>query len=99
VGAILREAEKMLSENLEDVGKKHASRIWGYMSKYVMLDRISKTLGAMSVYPGPLVPKKLRSLNYFGTAAKVRTCNFFFFSDFAYAILRYWMRLTHPRNC
>jgi len=98
VGTVLQEAEKMLSENLEDVGKKHASRIWGYMSKFVMLDRFSKTLGAMDAYAGPLVPKKLRSKNYFGTAAKVRIYNFFF-PDFLYATLRYWRRSTHPQNC
>lgn len=62
----------MLSDNLDDVGRKHASRIWAFMSKFVMLDRFCRTLGAAKVYPGPPVPKKMCSLDYMGTASKVR---------------------------
>jgi len=71
VDVVLREAEKMHSLNMVDVGIKHAARIWGYMSKFVMLDRFSKTLGAAGVYPGPSMPRKRWSLDYFGTASRV----------------------------
>jgi hypothetical protein len=73
VDVVLREAEKILSADLEGVGKKHAARIWGYMSKFVMLDRFSQTLGAAGIHPGPPVPRKMCSLAYLGTASKVST--------------------------
>jgi hypothetical protein len=42
----------MLLNNLDGVGRKHASRIWGFISKFVMVDRFFKTLGVALVYPG-----------------------------------------------
>ena len=68
----------MLSPNMNIVGPKNASRIWGFLSKFVMLDRFCKTLGAAEVYPGISVPKKMCSLDYLGTGFKVGT--FFLYS-------------------
>lgn len=65
----------MLSQNMQEVGWRNAGRIWGFMSKFVMLDRLSKALGAAKVYPGLSVPRKTCSSEYLGTGAKVR---FFF---------------------
>lgn len=62
----------MLSPNLDEVGTKNAARIWGFMSKFVVLDRFAKTLGVRDVYPGPSVPrKKICSFEYIGTGSKV----------------------------
>lgn len=71
VDVILQEAENMLSPNLQAVGLRNAARIWGFMSKFVMLDRLSKTLGAGKVYPGLSVPRKTCSMEYLGTGVKV----------------------------
>jgi len=71
VDVLLRESEYMLSLDMDAVGPKNASRIWGFMSKFVMLDRFSKTLGVANVYPGVRVPKRMCSLSYIGTASKV----------------------------
>ena len=60
----------MLSNNWEGVGRKHASRIWGFISKFVMMDQFFKTLGVAQVYPGtPFV--RQTSPQDFGPAAKV----------------------------
>jgi hypothetical protein len=67
----LNEAEKILSQDLEAVGPKSASRIWGFMSKFVMLDRFSKAFGAAAVHPGLSVPRKMCSADFLGTGAKV----------------------------
>ena len=61
----------MLSPHLEAVGMKNAGQIWGFISKFVMLDRFSKVLGAAEVYPGLPVPRKMCSPDYLGTGAKV----------------------------
>jgi hypothetical protein len=57
----------MLSPRLEAVGSKNASRIWGFISKFVMLDRFSKTLGATEMYPGPPVLRKPCSSQHIGS--------------------------------
>jgi hypothetical protein len=61
----------MLSPELEAVGPKNASRIWGFLSKFVILDRFLKTLGLGKLYPGLSVPREKRSLEHLGTASKV----------------------------
>ena len=61
----------MLSRDLEAVGPKNASRIWGFMSKFLLLDRFMKTMGLTDRYPGISVPRKISSMDYFGTASKV----------------------------
>jgi hypothetical protein len=71
VDVVLREAANMLSANFEAVGPKNAARIWGFMSKFVMLDRFSTTLGAAKIYPGLPVLKQKRSNDYLGSATKV----------------------------
>lgn len=70
VDIIMREAEEIFSPDCNTIGPKNASRIWGFISKFVMLDRFAKTLGAAEVHPGISVPKKKMSLDYFGTASK-----------------------------
>jgi hypothetical protein len=71
VDILLREAETILSQDVEGLGARSASRIWAFLSKFVMLDRLSKVLGAAEVYPGLPVPKKMCSSDYIGTGAKV----------------------------
>lgn len=71
VDVLLREAEMILSPKWELVGSKNAGRIWGFISKFVMLDRFAKTLGAADMYPGIVVPRKMCSNDYLGTGLKV----------------------------
>jgi len=61
----------MLSPELEAVGPKNASRIWGFLSKFVILDRFLKTLGLAKLYPGLAVPREKCSVEHLGTASKV----------------------------
>ena len=71
VATVLQEAENMLSPNLEAVGPRNAGRIWGFISKFVMLDRFGKALGAAEVFQGLSVPRNTCSLDYLGTGVKV----------------------------
>ena len=71
VDTVLRESEWMLSEKSNEVGPKNASRIWGFMSKFVMLDRFGKALGLGEVHPGVFIPRENFEKGYFGTATKV----------------------------
>lgn len=71
VDVILRDAEKILSSHLDAVGRNSPNRIWGLLSKFVMLDRFSKTLGAADIQPGICVPRKICSSDYIGTGTKV----------------------------
>lgn len=68
---ILREEEMILSDALNAVGRRNAGRIWGFISKFVMLDRFTKTLGAAVVYPGIPMARKMCPQDYFGTGTKV----------------------------
>ena len=61
----------MLSHNLDAVGLKPASRIWGFISKFVMLDRFMKTLLGMDFHPVYVVLRKSCTEDYIGTGAKV----------------------------
>ena len=80
--AVLRDAAKMISPNIEVVGPKNASRIWGFVSKFVMLDRFSKTLFGTDFNPGVLVPRKICTEEYLGTAGKVNISFFPFHLSF-----------------
>jgi hypothetical protein len=71
VDVIVKDAEKILSPNLDAVSVRHAGRIWGLLSKFVMLDRFSAALGSAKVNPGLPVPRKISTREYFGTASKV----------------------------
>ena len=73
VAIILEEAEIMLGPHLEAVSPKHAGQIWGFISKFVMLDCFSQVLGAVEVHPGLPVLRKICTLHYLGTGVKV-TC-------------------------
>ena len=61
----------MLPPHLELVGAKTAGRIWGFVSKFVMLDRLSEVFGAGALHPGLQVPRRTCSPDYIGTGAKV----------------------------
>lgn len=61
----------MLSPQGEEVGPRYAARIWALVSKFIMLDRFSKTLGAAEIYPGDIMPKKSCSNDYIGTGSMV----------------------------
>lgn len=68
---LLRKAELVLTEDPTSIGPKHASQIWGFLSKFIMLDRFIKALGGAEVYPGLSIPRTTLSLNYLGTGSKV----------------------------
>ena len=61
----------MLSPNLDTVGPKPASRIWGFISKFIMLDHFMKTLLGTDFYPVYVIPRKSCTEDYIGTGAKV----------------------------
>jgi hypothetical protein len=72
VDIILREANNMLSPDLKAVGTRNAGRIWGLLSKFVILDRFSKTLGVAKVNPGCPVQRTISSdPSHFGTGEQV----------------------------
>jgi hypothetical protein len=71
----------MFSENLDALGRKHAGRIWSFMSKFIVLDRFCKTLGVAGIYPGCISCKKAWSLDYFGTASKASDFFLTYFSN------------------
>lgn len=58
VDKVIRDAEKILSPDSASVSSKNASRIWAFMSKFVMLDRFVITFGVAEVYGGKSVPKQ-----------------------------------------
>ena len=68
---ILQEAEKILSPHLEAVSAKNAGRIWGFILKFVVLDRFSEVFGAAEIHPGLPVPRKTSLPDYLGTGEKV----------------------------
>lgn len=70
VDHLLREANEILSPN-STVKKYNASRIWGFISKFVMLDRFIKALGIAEDNPGVLVPRTLCEVDYLGSGLKV----------------------------
>jgi len=70
---VLKGAEDMLSLRVEAVGPKHAAQIWSFMSKFVMLDRLSAVLGTAEIDPGFSVPRKICLPEYLGTGARVTT--------------------------
>jgi hypothetical protein len=71
VDLVLRESEHILSPHLDAVGRRNAARIWGFMSKFAMLDRFIKTLGVEKLHPGIPVPRNVCSTEYLGTGLKV----------------------------
>jgi hypothetical protein len=71
VDIVLRDAENILSSDLEAVGSKNSARIWGFISKFVMLDRFLEPLGLAVVHPGTPFPRTIQSRKYLGTAVKV----------------------------
>lgn len=76
VDHLLQEAEEILSPKLilspkSLVGPKSAARIWGFISKFVMLDRFMKALGIAEDHPGILVPRIFCEDEYLGTGLKV----------------------------
>jgi len=72
VEIVLREAEHILSDNVNAVTRNNASRIWGFMSKFAMLDRFSKTLDVDEQCRGVGFSRKMCSPDYLGTGSKVR---------------------------
>ena len=69
----------ILSDNSSSIGPKNSSRIWGFMSKFVMVDRFVKTLGIADVYPEISVPKTRMLPEDLGRASKV---SFFFMNSY-----------------
>lgn len=71
VDVLLREADHILSSNVDAVGRQDASRIWGFMSKFAMLDRFSKSLDVAREYPGIRIHRTVCSPDFIGTSSKV----------------------------
>ena len=71
VDVVLQDSERILWSDLDADGPKNAVRIWGFISKFVMLDWFVKTLGLAEAYPGIPMARKTRPLDYLGTATKV----------------------------
>ena len=76
------DSKRMLSPNIDAVPPKNASRIWGFVSKFVMLDRFTKALFGRDFHPGINVPKKICKEDYLGTAVKVSILFFPFHRSF-----------------
>lgn len=87
---VVRDAERIFSTN--SIGPKNAARIWGFISKFVMLDRFAKTLFGKDFHPGIHVPRKFCSEDYLGTGSKV---SIYFFS-FRYSFLRQFSDTWRP---
>jgi hypothetical protein len=68
---LVRDAEQILSPDRTSVSAKNASRIWAFMSKFVMLDRFAGALGVAEVHRGMSLPKESMSRDDFGGALKV----------------------------
>jgi hypothetical protein len=83
VDVLVRESGCVLSADVESAGARNASRIWGFMSKFVLLDRFLKALGLVVNCPGQAVPRSLSCPDYFGTASKV----IFFFLYLLYCLM------------
>ena len=66
VDVVLRDSERILWSDLDAVGPKNAVQIWGFISKFIMLD-----LFVAEAYPGIPMARKTRPLDYLGTAMKV----------------------------
>ena len=71
VDTLVREAERIFTSDSNLVGPKNASRIWAFMSKFVIFDRFAKTLGLDLAYPGKALEKKMMSTDTFGGGSKV----------------------------
>jgi hypothetical protein len=71
VDAVLRDADKMLSPEMAVIGPKNAGRVWGFTTKFIMLDRFAKTLFGTDFPPGCRVPRKVCKEDYLGTGMKV----------------------------
>ena len=69
VDVVLRECERILLPDHE-MAPKTASRIWGFISKFVILDRFVKTLG-LGHERAMKVPRRMSSFANLGTALKV----------------------------
>jgi hypothetical protein len=66
VDHLLTESKQIFSTNSDDVGPKNAARIWGFISKFVMLDRFAKAVGIAEGNGGVLVPRQLCEVGHLG---------------------------------
>lgn len=72
----------MLSPDMDEVGPRNAARIWGFVSKFVMVDRFARTLFGAEFHPGLPVPRRQCQDRHLGTGAKVSICFFSFCQRF-----------------
>jgi hypothetical protein len=84
VDVVLREADTMLSPKMGLIGPRNAGRVWGFISKFIMLNRFAKTLFGTDFPPGCCVPRKVCTEDYLGSTTKV---NIYFF-PFRFGFLR-----------
>ena len=78
VDGVLRDADTMLSPEMGIIGPKSAGRVWGFTTKFIMLDRFAKTLFGTDFLPGSHVPRRLCTEDYLGTSTKVSISLFAF---------------------
>lgn len=71
VDVLVRESGWIFTGGVDAAGTKNASRIWNFVSKFLIIDRFLKTLGLSVDRPGLSVPRRVASMDYFGTASKV----------------------------
>lgn len=69
IDIILRESKQMISAEMKIVGGKNASRIWGFLSKFIMVDRFGKTLGLADIQPNVVLERKVCGAKYLNTSA------------------------------
>lgn len=68
---LLCATKKILTPEWETVGAKYGSRIWSFVSKFVMMDRFIKTLGVAEIHHGVIIPKRFCPDGYAGPGSKV----------------------------
>lgn len=70
---LLNDTEVIFREDVSTLGRNRASRVWGFISKFVMLDRFAKALGAAEIFTGSHCPRTESPLKDIGRAADVNT--------------------------
>jgi hypothetical protein len=68
---LMRDAEMMFLPESSSVGPKNASRIWAFLSKFVMLDRFAASFGLAEPHRGIPLTRQTLFRHEFGAGIKV----------------------------
>ncbi len=71
VQGLLNDTEAIFREDTSTFGRNRASRVWGFISKFVMLDRFAQAFGAAEILPGSHRPRSGFPLQDIGGTANV----------------------------